>query len=358
MYTHARTHTHTNSHAHIHVCIKTHVHVYTYMHMTTSNSTPGEYIIRTFFKFLYYTHMYTHIFMDIHTICTSVHVNVHICVHVCMYVGVHVCVFHCQISPMAVTDVRALGIEEDWYKIAQDRKQRLNVHEQICASNYEGGLCAANRPSLAGTFLFPCGRSFGRPGDPTRHQNFCSGIQHQDSGHLDSPNFHCSCGRIFRRKGDLTRHSHFCKAIRPCSSGHYIQGFTPRIPLSSYNGRLQATGVCMCECTCVCACVCVCVSVYVCLCVRTCLCAYMFVCTCLCVSVNMYVIICTCVRAHADTHSHVCTPGLKAGWVNPHSQGSLFSRLSCQAQKSRFVILPNIAVTIQNLCCLQIFNKL
>ena len=27
---------------------------------------------------------------------------------------------------LAVMDVRALGIEGDWYKIAQDRKQRLN----------------------------------------------------------------------------------------------------------------------------------------------------------------------------------------------------------------------------------------
>ena len=47
-------------------------------------------------------------------------------------------------------DVRALGSEGDWY--VQDWKQWLNVCEQICAINYDGGLCAANRPSLDGPF--------------------------------------------------------------------------------------------------------------------------------------------------------------------------------------------------------------
>ena len=152
---------------------------------------------------------------------------------------------------LAVMDVRALGIKENWYKIAQDRKQWLNVCEQIRASNYEGGLCAANRPSLAETFLCSCGRSFGCPGDLTRHQNFCSGIQHQDSGHLDSPNFHCSCGRTFYRKGDLTRHSHFCKAIFDLVSLVIIyrglpQGYCYHLRMGSYRLR-----VCVCVCVCV-----------------------------------------------------------------------------------------------------------
>ena len=112
---------------------------------------------------------------------------------------------------LARMDVSLLGIEQNWYEIAQDRQQWVSVCEQIHASSGVGEICAANRPSLLQPFICACGRSFKRSGDLTRHQRFC-GMQHLDCEDVELPTFNCSCGRTFHRKGDLTRHSHFCKA--------------------------------------------------------------------------------------------------------------------------------------------------
>jgi len=118
-----------------------------------------------------------------------------------------VCVCVC-----CVLCVRTLGTEGDWFTIAQDRQQLSTICEQFYLSDDVVEVCTANRPSQSQTYSCTCGRTFKRPGDLTRHKNFC-GTQHLNNGSLKAPTFHCSCGRIFRRKGDLTRHSHFCKAI-------------------------------------------------------------------------------------------------------------------------------------------------
>jgi len=112
---------------------------------------------------------------------------------------------------LAVMDVRTLGIEGDWFTIAQDRQQWSTTCEQYHLSGEGVEVCAANRPSLPQIFSCTCGRTFKRSGDLTRHKNFC-GTQNLDNGSLEAHTFQCSCGRTFRRKGDLTRHSHFCKA--------------------------------------------------------------------------------------------------------------------------------------------------
>ena len=112
---------------------------------------------------------------------------------------------------LTVMDVRALGIEGDWFTVAQDRQRWSTICEQIHLPDDVVEVCAANRFSQSQTFSCTCGRIFKCSGDLLRHKKFC-GIQHLDHGSLGAPMFHCSCGRTFHRKGDLSRHSHFCKA--------------------------------------------------------------------------------------------------------------------------------------------------
>ena len=112
---------------------------------------------------------------------------------------------------LAVMDVRTLGIEGDWFTVAQDRQQWSTICEQIHLPDDVVEVCAANRFSQSQTFSCTCGRIFKHSGDLLRHKKFC-GIQHLDHESLGAPMFHCTCGRTFRRKVDLSRHSHFCKA--------------------------------------------------------------------------------------------------------------------------------------------------
>ena len=106
-------------------------------------------------------------------------------------------------------DVRALGIEGDWFTTAPNRQQWSRICEQFHLSDVVE-VCVANNRLL--NLTCTCGYTFKRPGDLTRHKNFC-GTQHLNNGNLESPTFHCSCGMSFRKKGDLTTHSHFCEAM-------------------------------------------------------------------------------------------------------------------------------------------------
>ena len=49
-------------------------------------------------------------------------------------------------------DVRTLGIEEDWFEVAQDRQQWSTICEQTHFSVDVGEACAANTPSLTQKF--------------------------------------------------------------------------------------------------------------------------------------------------------------------------------------------------------------
>ena len=112
---------------------------------------------------------------------------------------------------LAVTDVRTLGIERDWFEIAQDRLRWSTLCEQFRSSAGVGEICAVAEPAPTPILRCTCGRTFWRPGDLTRHRRFCGG-QHLDRGSLEPSTFHCFCGRVFHRKEDLTRHSRFCEA--------------------------------------------------------------------------------------------------------------------------------------------------
>ena len=65
-------------------------------------------------------------------------------------------------------DIRTLGIEGDWYEIAQDRQQWMTICEWICASTGVGEVCVANTP-LIKSFICTCGHSFKHSGDLTKH---------------------------------------------------------------------------------------------------------------------------------------------------------------------------------------------
>ena len=109
---------------------------------------------------------------------------------------------------LAVSDLRTAGVSEMWYEVAQDRKRWSGICKQCLTSDPEH--CPANdsaSPDLS--YPCPCGRSFRRRGDLTRHSRFCDGSQHHSQPQRIS-SFECTCGRTFRRQGDLTRHSHYC----------------------------------------------------------------------------------------------------------------------------------------------------
>ena len=75
---------------------------------------------------------------------------------------------------VAAADVKSVDVSEEWYALAQDRKVWLDELASL-VDQHRYGVCAANlsRPSGAGNHLCPCGRSFRRQGDLTRHSHFC-----------------------------------------------------------------------------------------------------------------------------------------------------------------------------------------
>ena len=79
---------------------------------------------------------------------------------------------------VAEADVKAVGASDGWYDLAQDRQawfarcqDRLAsfVEQQPC-SGWPSGPTSSTRH---GSYPCPCGRSFRRKGDLTRHRRFC-----------------------------------------------------------------------------------------------------------------------------------------------------------------------------------------
>ena len=99
---------------------------------------------------------------------------------------------------LALSDVQAADLGSIWYEVAQDREQWAGICRQCHTSeNRSGESCAANTSNPTNTessYLCPCGRSFQRQGDLTRHSRFCDGSHHQCHRQLVS-NFDCPCGR-------------------------------------------------------------------------------------------------------------------------------------------------------------------
>ena len=145
-------------------------------------------------------------------------------------------------------DVRTLGVEEDWFKVAQDRQPWSTICEQICFSVDVGEACAANRPSLT-PFTCTCGRTFKHSGHLTRHQRFC-GRHHLDHGSLGPSSFHCPYGRIVRRRSQAF--TFFARQHNPDPLVILSRGF-PKDTAIIYGWA--ATGY---RCVCVRVCVCVC----------------------------------------------------------------------------------------------------
>ena len=79
---------------------------------------------------------------------------------------------------LAAADVKAIAAGDDWYNMAQERKTWKTVCKTGLAEvvdSHRHNVCAANLTSSSGTnHLCPCGRSFRRQGDLTRHGRFCS----------------------------------------------------------------------------------------------------------------------------------------------------------------------------------------
>ena len=61
-------------------------------------------------------------------------------------------------------DIRVLGIEGDWYEVAQGRQKW--ICEQICVPASGEEVCVANTP-LINYFISACGHSFKHSGDLT-----------------------------------------------------------------------------------------------------------------------------------------------------------------------------------------------
>ena len=79
---------------------------------------------------------------------------------------------------VAAADVKSVDVSEEWYDLAQDRKAWLAVCRDGISSSVDQHryrACAANlsRSNRTGNYSCPCGRTFRRQGDLTRHSRFC-----------------------------------------------------------------------------------------------------------------------------------------------------------------------------------------
>ena len=109
---------------------------------------------------------------------------------------------------LVLADIRAMGIE-DWYTSAQDRGEWAALCRGAGMESTGDGTCTANISQPTDASQCPCGRTFRRRGDLTRHSHFCDGVR--QARRSPSPDSHlCACGRSFRRRGDISRHKRFC----------------------------------------------------------------------------------------------------------------------------------------------------
>ena len=76
---------------------------------------------------------------------------------------------------VAAADVKAVAGEDDWYYTAQDRKVWQAMCRDALEDRHRHGMCAANIPTCTSggaiSYPCPCGRSFRRRGDRTRHSH-------------------------------------------------------------------------------------------------------------------------------------------------------------------------------------------
>ena len=80
---------------------------------------------------------------------------------------------------VVAADIKAAGVSEDWYEVAQDRR----AWRALC----QDGISSLVEQHSQG---WPLGSAF--------------------TNRATCTSFTCVCGRSFRRKGDLTRHTRFC----------------------------------------------------------------------------------------------------------------------------------------------------
>ena len=168
---------------------------------------------------------------------------------------------------LAAADVKALGVSEDWYDIAQDRKEwRATCKDGLDVllnQHRSHGICAANSGgNKATTYPCSCGRSFRRQGDLTRHSRFCGGTSSNSrpragGARSGTDEYVCPCGRSFRRRGDLTRHGRSRMVAQQGSTDFslsFIQSFLPKDTtiISIWVAlRSKVRVVCVCVCACV-----------------------------------------------------------------------------------------------------------
>ena len=137
--------------------------------------------------------------------------------------------------------------------------------EEVCRQcrvydiNKDIGHCAANssNTNVDTSYSCPCGRSFRRPGDLTRHRRFCDGAQHQQHQKATEKRpTHLTAGVEELSTGKETVHDIPTTAPTVLSDLLLvnIQGIVPQdtaiiLKMGGYKvTRLQ--GVCVCVCVC------------------------------------------------------------------------------------------------------------
>ena len=113
-----------------------------------------------------------------------------------------------QKRDVAVMAIRTLGIDKDWFTIAQ---HQWFVNRFIYLTIL--WRCVWATDPLNNKHFLVCAFVYWNILEISKYINNIVALDiYIDHGNLEAPGFQCSCGRTFCRKGDLTRHSHFCKA--------------------------------------------------------------------------------------------------------------------------------------------------
>ena len=85
---------------------------------------------------------------------------------------------------VAAADIKAVGVNDGWYDLAQDRQAWRALCQDGLSSlveqHHSGWLSGATSSSRADCYPCQCGRSFRRKGDLTRHRRFCGSASMTD----------------------------------------------------------------------------------------------------------------------------------------------------------------------------------
>ena len=84
---------------------------------------------------------------------------------------------------LALSDIKAAGVNEDWYTLAQDRREwRALCRDGVSSlvEQHNRGWSSRSAPTGNTCFTCVCGRSFRRKGDLTRHSRFCRSTEATD----------------------------------------------------------------------------------------------------------------------------------------------------------------------------------